>query len=229
MKTLSRKPIEACAEIAEQIRENINQFLEAMDGSESLLEKAVVDMKARLNEAKDLVAVAIAEEQRLKRAYQEAVDAAKMWGEKADDALQNRDIALASEAQQRKRHHLKVADGYKHQIAAQTTVVTSLKTALHEFYQQFQSAAGHAETLSHRQKQAETRAGLYKLIATAESAISTALAQAEQKLKTAEEKAEIWENRNRRDAADMKKNADSSNLDQSLAELKRDVLGDCRK
>ena len=213
-------------EISEQIRENINQFLEAVDGAESLLEKAVVDMKARLNEAKDLVAAAIAEEQRLKHAYRDAVDTAKMWGEKADTALQNRDIALASEAQQRKRHHLNLADGYKRQIAAQTTVVTSLKTALHEFYQQFQSATRHAETLSHRQKQAETRAGLYKLIAATESTISTVLAQTEQKLKTTEEKAEIWENRNRRDAADVKKDAGSSNLDQSLAELKRDVLGD---
>ena len=43
--------------------------------------------------------------------------------------------------------------------------------------------------------------------------------------KTTEEKAENWENRNRRDAADVKKNTDRSNLDQSLAELKRDVLG----
>ena len=212
--------------ISEQIQENINQFLEAVDGAESLLEKAVVDMKARLNEGKNLVATAIAEERRLKRAYQEAVDAANMWSEKADTALQNRDIARASEAQQRKRYHLNIAGGYKRQIAAQTTVITSLKTALHEFYQQFQNAAGHAKTLSHRQKQAETRAELYKLIAAAERAISTALAQSEQKLKTTEEKAEIWENRNRRDAADVKKDAGSSNLDQSLAELKRDVLGD---
>ena len=43
--------------------------------------------------------------------------------------------------------------------------------------------------------------------------------------KTTEEKAEKWENRNRSDAADVKKNTDRSNLDQSLAELKRDVLG----
>lgn len=216
-------------EISERIQENINQFLETVDGAESLLEKAVIDMKARLNEAKDLVAAAIAEEQRLKRAYQEAVDAANVWNEKADTALQNRDIARASEAQQRKRYHLNIAEGYKRQIAAQTTVVTSLKTALHKFYQQFQNAAGHAETLSHRQKQAETRATLYKLIAAAESAISTALAQTEQKLKTTEEKAEIWENRNRRDTAAAKKDTGSSNVDQSLAELKRDVLGSNRK
>lgn len=216
-------------EISEQIRQNINQFLETVDGAESLLDKAIVEIKEQLDEAKDLVATAIAEKQRLKRAYQEAVDTANLWSEKADVALQNRDMTRASEAQQRKRHQLNLAEGYRRQIAAQTTVVTSLKTALHEFYQQFQSAAGHAETLSHRQKQAETRAELYKLITAAESAISMTLAASEQKLKMAEEKAEIWENRNRRDAADVKRNVDDSKLDRTLAELKNDVLGSNHK
>ena len=216
-------------EISEQIRKNINQFLEAVDGAESLLDKAVVDMKVRLDEAKDLVAIVIAEEERLKRAYQEAVDTANMWSEKANTALQNQDTARASEAQRHRQHHLNLADGYKRQIAAQTAVVKTLKTALHEFYQQFQSAARHAENLSHRQEQAGTRSKLYKLIATAEKAISTALAQSEQKLKSAEEEAEIWENRNRRDAADLKKRADDANLDRVLAELKSDVLGSSRK
>ena len=216
-------------EISEQIRKNINQFLEAVDGAESLLDKAIFDMKGRLDEAKDLVAIVIVEEERLKRAYQEAVDTANMWGEKANAALQNQDTARASEAQRRRQHHLNLADGYKRQIAAQTAVVKTLKTALHEFYQQFKTAARHAENLSHRQKQAGTRSELYELIATAEKAISTALAQSEQKLKTAEEKAEIWENRNRRDAADLKKRTDDSNLDRVLAELKSDVLGSSRK
>ena len=216
-------------EISEQIRKNIDQFLEAVDGAESLLDKAIVDMKVRLNEAKDLVAIAIADEEMLKRAYQEAVNTANIWGEKANAALQNQDTARASEAQRHRQHHLNLADGYKRQIAAQTVVVETLKTALHEFYQQFQSTARHAEDLSHRQKQAGTRSELYKLIATAEKAISTTLAQSEQKLKTAEEKAEIWENRNRRDATDLKKRSDDSNLDQVLAELKSDVLGSSRK
>ena len=216
-------------EISEQIRGNINQFLEAVDSAEPLLEKAIVDMKARLHEAKDLVAIAITEKETLNRAYQEAVDAANMWGEKADAALQSRDIARASEAQRRRRHHLNLAEGYKRQIAAQTAVVMSLKTALHEFYQQFQSATGHAENLSHRQKQAETRSELYKLIAAAEKAISTAFARSEQKLKTTEEKAENWENRNRRNAADVKKNTKDSNLDRVLAELKSEVLSSNRK
>ena len=213
-------------EISEQVRENINQFLEAVDGGESMLDKIIVDMKVRLDEAKDLVAIAIADEETLKRAYQEAVDAANVWDEKADAALQNQDIARASEAQHRRQHYLNLADGYERQIAAQAAVVTTLKTALHEFYQLFQSTAEHAENLFHRQKQAKTRSELYQLIAAAENAISTALARSEEKLKTTEKKAEMWENRNRSDAANVKKGADSSNLDQSLAELKRDVLGD---
>ena len=48
-------------EISEQVRENISQFLEAVDGAESSLDKVIVDMKERLAEAKELVATAIAE------------------------------------------------------------------------------------------------------------------------------------------------------------------------
>ena len=216
-------------EISDQIRENINQFLEAVDDAEPLLEKTIFDMKVRLDEAKDLVAIAIADEETLKRTYQEAVDTANVWDEKADAALQNQDTAGVSEAQRRRQHYLNLADGYKRQIAAQTAVVTTLKTALHEFYQQFQSVAGHAENLSHRQKQAKTRSELYQVIAAAENAISTVLARSEEKLKTTEEKAEMWENQNRRDATDVTKNADNPNLDQVLAELKSDVLGSNRK
>lgn len=211
-------------EISEQIRENINQFLEAVNDTESLLDEAIVDMKERMDEAKELVATAIVEKQRLERAYQEVVDAANIWDEKADAALQNRDIARASETRQRRQQYLDIADEYKRQIAAQKAVVVSLKTALHEFYQQFQNAAVHAETLSHRQKQAETRAELYKLIVVAENAISATFEQAEQKLKIVEEKAEVWENQNRDDTAEVKKNTGSFNLDEVLAELKSDVL-----
>ena len=216
-------------EISEQVRENISQFLEAVDGAESSLDKAIVDMKARLAEAKELVATAIAEEQRLKRAYQEAIATAKVWDEKVDAALQNRDMARVKDARQRKQQQLDIADTYKPQIVAQEAVVASLKTLLHEFYQQFQNAVVRAETLSHRQKQAETRAELHKLIAAAENTISTAFERVEQKLKTAEEKAEISGNRKHSDATEVEKNVNNSNLDQALAELKNDVLGSNEK
>ena len=126
-------------EISEQIRESIIQFIEAAEGTESTLNKTVVDMKKRIAAAKELVAAAIAEEQRLKQAYQEATDTAEIWAKKADTALQNRDIAAVREAQQNKQQQTQRANDYEHQIHVQQAVVSSLRTVLNEFYQQFQT------------------------------------------------------------------------------------------
>ena len=217
-------------EISEQIRDGITQFIEAVDGTESLVDKTILDMKKRLAEAKDLVATAIAEEQRLKRAYQDAIDTAEIWGQKADDALQKNNHVRASEAQQHKQQHLRLADDYKRQIDAQKAAVVRLKTALHEFYHQFQAAVKHAETLCQRQKQADTRAKLYKLLFDEiRNDVSKVFKEAEQKLKATEAEAEMWEGKSHPTTADTETDGDNSNLDQALAELKDDVLGSGRK
>ena len=229
LKQLGRS-LQAHLEKLEQLKENINQFLLEAEGTESALNKTIVDMKKRLSEAKQLVATAMAEEHKLLKAYQEAVDTAKEWGQKADAALRDRDIERATQARHRKQQQLHLANSYKRQIVAQKAVIASLKTALHEFYQQFQNAAKLAETLGHRQKQAETRAAIYKLLAEfKERSEAPAFEQAEQKLKATEAKAEIWEERNRRAATHVEKTGDSFNLDEALAALKHDILGSSRK
>ncbi len=213
-------------EISEQIRDGITRFIEAVDDTESVLDKTIVDMKARLAEAKDLVATAIAEEQRLKRAYQEATDSAEIWGKKADTASQAEDLERVSEARQRQQQHLSRADDYKRQMNAQAAVVERLKTALHDFYQRFRDAAKRAETLCYRQKQTETRAQLYKLLSDEiDNDVSKALEAAEQKLKETEVEAEVWERKRRRTTTETETTADKTDLDQALADLKNDILG----
>lgn len=212
-------------EISEQIRERIIQFTEEVEGTESTLNKTVVDMKKRIAAAKELVAAAIAEEQRLKQAYQEATDTAEIWAKKADTALQNRDIVAVREAQQNKQQQTQRANDYEHQIHVQQAVISSLRTVLNEFYQQFQNTVKRAETLHHHQKQAETRLELHKLLAEIEPSVSNALEQAEQKLKKTEAEAERWEKRNHRTETQAKTNGDAFNLDQELAKLKEDILG----
>ena len=217
-------------EISEQIREGITQFIEAVDGSKSLVDETILDMKRRLAAAKDLVATAIAEEQRLKRAYQEAIDTAEVWDKRANDASQKGGPVRASEAQQHKQRHLRRADDYKRQIDDQEVVVTRLKTALHEFYHQFQDAVKRAETLCQRQKQADARAKLYKLLFDeVGNDVSKLFKQAEQKLKTTEAEAEMWERKSRCTATEAETAGDNFNLDQALAALKDDVLGSGRK
>ena len=216
-------------EISEQIRESIIQFVEETEGAESVLDKSVIDMKKRIATAKELVAAAIAEEQRLKRAYQEAVDAAEGWAKKADDALQNQDIAAVQEARQNKQQQLQRANDCERQILTQQAVVSSLRTALNEFYQQFQNTVKRSETLHHHQKQAETRVELHKLLAEIKPYVSNALEQAERKLKRTEAEAELWEKRNRQTEPQPETSGDALNLDQELAKLKEDILDNKEK
>ena len=213
-------------EISEQIRDGITEFIESVEGSKSVVDQTILDMKKRLAEAKDLVATAIAEEQRRKRAYQDAIETAETWRKKAADALQEGDRVRASEAQQYKRQHLLRAADYKQQIDDQEAVVIRLKTALHEFYRQFQDAVKRAETLCQRQKQADTRAKLYKLLFDEiGNDVSKVFKQAEQKLKTTAAEAEMWERRRRCTMTETETTGDNFNLDQALADLKDDVLG----
>ena len=212
-------------EISEQIRESITQFVEETDSGESALDKTVVDMKKRLAEAKELVAAAIAEKQRLQRAHQEAVDAAEVWAKKADAALQAGDIAAAREARQRKQQQAQRANDYEHHIQTQHTVITSLKTVLKEFYQQFQDTVQRSETLRHHQKQAETRLELHKLLAEIEPYLSNAFEHAERKVKKTEAAAELWEKRNRHTETEAETDREAFNLDAALAKLKEEVLG----
>lgn len=216
-------------EISEQIREGITRFMEAVDDTESALDKTIVNMKARLAEAKDFVATAIAEEQRLKRAYQEATDSAEIWRKKADAASQAEDLERASEARQRRQQHLSRADDYKRQINAQKAVVERLKTALHDFYQRFRDAVKRAETLCYRQKQTETRAKLYKLLFDdIDNDLSKAFEEAEQKLKAAEVEADLWEQKNHQTVTESETTGDKTDLDQALADLKNEILGNRR-
>ena len=209
-------------QISEQIKENIDQFIAAAESNQSLLGKTIVDMKKRIADAKELVATAIAEEQRLKQAYHEAVETARVWHEKADATLQDEHTKNVKEAQQ----HLQRANDLEQQIHAQEAVVANLKTALYEFYQQFRDAAKRAETLSQRQKRAETRAEFYKLLAEFDlSNDNVAFQQAEQELKETEAKAEMWEQRNRRATVQTETTEDNLNIDEALAALKSEILG----
>ena len=212
-------------EISEQIRDIITQFVEEANSAESDLDKTVADMKKRIAVAKELVAEAIAEKERLKQSHQEAINAVEVWAKKADAALQDGDIAAAREARQRKQQQVQRADDYERQIQTQHAVIDSLKTALNDFYQQFQNTVQRTETLHHHQKQAETRLKLHKLIGEIEPHLSNTVKQVEEKIKKTEAAAELWEKQNPRTETESETRREAFNLDEALAKLKEDILG----
>ena len=112
---------------------------------------------------------------------------------------------------------------------AQEAVVDRLKTALHDFYHRFRDAVKRAETLCYRQKQTQTRAKLYKLLFDEiDDDLSNAFEQAEQKLKTAELEADVWERKHHPTSTKAETTADKTDVDQALADLKNEILGSPR-
>ena len=213
-------------QISEQIRENIDRFFVEAGEGRFAIDNVLTDMRKRFSEAKTLVAEAVAEERRLAKIYHEAVVIAKRWGENAEEASRNADTELANVARQRQQRQENTANRYKNQLVAQQEIVIRSKTALKEFYEKCQRIKNRAELLNQRQKQAETRAELYKVLAEFNQYDEDAvLEQAEQKLAATETTAAMWEQQNRRTSAQAETTDTDFNIDEALAQLKSDVLG----
>ena len=213
--------------ISEQITERINQFIEDLEKNGSTVDKTVYDMKKRINVAKEHVATAIAGEQMLKHTYQMVVDKVRMWDEIAKTSIENGDHVRASEANQHKEQLIQRAQDIEQRIQTQENIVTELKTELIEFYLRLKNSSEHVESLSHRKKQAETRAAFYKVLAEFDLPDdNNTFQQAEEELKAAEEEAKRWEERSRKTTVKRETPKKENKLDEALTALKNDILGD---
>ena len=207
--------------IAAQFREELHTFLD----TETILtqpgfQKTLDEMKARIADGKELVAAAMAEEERLKRAYQEAVDTAAAWGEKVDAALKNGQTALAREASRQHRKSRSHLARRQAQLEAQKVVVVNLKATLQEYYRRFQNTVKRAESLETRRKQAATRVDFYRIFNRKPD--EAAFKEAEQQVKETEAQADSLQNAAA--APQHSSEGEKKNVDDALAQLKDDVL-----
>lgn len=217
-------------QISEQIKENIRQFIEDAENSESVLDKTIADMKRQIQKAKKLVATAIADEQKLKRAYREAIDAANRCENRVNILLQNNDDQEANELQQQSKKYLQLAHDLEQRILAQETVVAQLKTDLLEIYHRFNNISNQVGTLIQDQEYAKTRAEFYKVLAEFEGIelgidMNQVIQKAEKMTKKADTEAKMWEQRNLRNILSTETTQEDFNVDEVLADLKKDILG----
>lgn len=213
-------------QIGGQIREGIDEFFDTIEETESPIQESINKMKKRIPEAIEIVAAAIANEQMLKYAYQEAIDAVQICENKIDSATTDRDVDLEETARLHKEKYLQRASELEQQILEQETVVSTLKASLFEFYNLCQKAEKRAETLSYRQQQAEIRANFYQLFSDFNLPDDNiAFQNMEKELKKTEAKVKTLEKRNRQYTSKVKDIKDHFNVDEALAELKRDIIG----
>jgi phage shock protein A len=139
------------------IRSNINELINKAEDPEKMLNQVLVDMKTQLVEAKKQVAVAIADEKRLKKQYEMEAAKAIEWEKKAMLAVKAGDDNLAKAALARKGEHEEVAETLRQQWEAQKASVEQLKGALRSLDAKIEEAKRKRNILVSRQKRAEAQ------------------------------------------------------------------------
>jgi phage shock protein A len=139
------------------IRSNINELINKAEDPEKMLNQVLVDMKTQLVEAKKQVAVAIADEKRLKKQYEQESLRSQEWERKAMLAVKAGDDNLARAALQRKAQHDDVSETLRQQWEAQKQSVEQLKDALRSLDSKIEEAKRKRNILVSRQKRAEAQ------------------------------------------------------------------------
>ncbi len=139
------------------LKSNANDAINKAEDPEKMLNQMLLDMQQQLVEAKKQVAVAIADEKRLQKQFEQEKALAIEWEKKAMLAVKAGNDDLAKQALQRQTEHSKLAVGYEQQWGAQKTAVDQLKSALQQLNSKIEEAKRKKNLLIARAKRAEAQ------------------------------------------------------------------------
>jgi phage shock protein A len=139
------------------LKSNVNDAISKAEDPEKMLNQMLLDMQQQMVEAKKQVAVAIADEKRLQKQFEQEKTLAVDWEKKAMLAIKAGNDELAKQALLRKTEHEKLAIGYEQQWAAQKASVDQLKGALQTLNTKIEEAKRKKNLLVARAKRAEAQ------------------------------------------------------------------------
>jgi phage shock protein A len=143
------------ARLGTLIKSNINDLITKAEDPEKMLNQVLLEMQQQLVGAKKSVAVAIADEKKLQKQYNQELDKAKEWERKAMVAVRAGDDDLAKEALVRKQEHENVSGQFQQQWIGQKAAVSKLKDALRLLNNKIEEAKRKKNILIARKKRAE--------------------------------------------------------------------------
>lgn len=141
--------------LATLIKSNLNDLISKSEDPEKMLKQVILDMNQQLVEAKKQVAVAIADEKRLQKQFNNEKAVLDEWHKKAMLAVRAGDDELAKEALMRKKEHENLSKAYEEQWRKQQIAVNQLKTALRALNAKIQEAGRKQQVLIARKRRAE--------------------------------------------------------------------------
>jgi phage shock protein A len=139
------------------LKSNINDLISKAEDPEKMLSQVLVDMKNQLVEAKKQVAVAIGDEKRLKKQWDEQLAQTKEWERKAMMAVHAGDDGLAKEALVRQQEHEELVRQFEQQWHMQKDAVDKLKDQLRTLNNKIEEAKRKKNILVARAKRAEAQ------------------------------------------------------------------------
>jgi len=143
--------------LADILRANINDLLNRAEDPEKMLTQMLVEMREQMADAKRQVAVAIADEKKLRRQLDQCQEEAATWEQRAMAALQAGKDDLAKQALAQRNASLELAKQYQDQWGKQAQAVESLKQALKALNLKIEDAKRRKDLLIARQKRAEAQ------------------------------------------------------------------------
>lgn len=194
------------------VKANLNHLIGKAENPEKMLNQMLLDMQEQLINAKKQVAVAIADEKRLFKQYEDEKAKSKEWEAKAMLAVNAGKDDLAKQALERKAEYEKMANGFEVQWQGQRQAVSELKSALISLNTKIDDAKRKKNLLIARARRAEAQKTITDTMSgMGETSALNTIEKMEQKIDQMEAEAQA--------ASDMAKDIETDELSSQFAKL----------
>lgn len=208
------------------VRANLGELISRAENPQKMLDQVVYDMKVQLVAAKQQVAVAIADERKLRRTVEHHRRDADGWERRAMMAVQAGDDELARAALARKAEHGQLVEVYEAQWRSQKHATDTLRAALRALGDKIDQAERERRILLARMARARAQMSINQTLAGLHASSPTAtLERMEDRVcqmeAEAESMAELGEAPGESLDAQFRALEASTAVDEQLADLKR--------
>lgn len=147
------------------IRSNLNDLIARAENPEKMLEQVIIDMREQQTKAKQEVALAIAEERKLKAQVESEAKQAQEWERRAVLALQQGREDLARQALLRQQEYAQRAQSLHETWQRQAADTEKVKDALRQLQVKIEEAQRKKNLLIAKQKRAQAQRRIHETMA----------------------------------------------------------------
>ncbi len=150
--------------LSTMVRSNLNDLIARAENPEKMLNQIIDDMRSQLAQAKQEVAVAIADERKLRRQVQDERDQGSDWERRAKLALREGRDDLARQALLRSKEHGDHAQTLEGQWRGHASETEKLKDTLRQLSSKIEEAKRKRNLLIARQKRAAAQKRIHETL-----------------------------------------------------------------